>query len=136
MKTVYIKRLDLFKDLDMVLCNNISQADPAFMEDNMHIYYGECESCEGEDCEGCEDCGEDGRYEMEPYQMFLIDGSEYNLERLKDFGITIGYSELLGVHVLPIYDYGTGWSHFSYRKEVEDGYELCRNETFESQTVY
>lgn len=47
MKKIYIKRNDLFKDLNLLLCNNIVQADPEFIENNFEIFYSDCEECHG-----------------------------------------------------------------------------------------
>jgi hypothetical protein len=43
MKTVYIKRNDLFRDINMVLFNNIHEADESFIEDNYHLYQAEAD---------------------------------------------------------------------------------------------
>lgn len=140
MKKVYIERNKLFKNIPMILCNNISKVDESFIEDNMHLYEIECEKCQGagDDKDGvkCDDCYGDGRFDLEPYQEFIIAVNEWDIERLKSYGVEVGYSEALEVHVLPIYDYGTSWSAFSYSKEVEDDYELSFDETLERSTVY
>jgi len=47
MKKVYIRRNDLFKNLQMVLCNNITKVDEGFFEDNMELFQSECEECNG-----------------------------------------------------------------------------------------
>jgi len=60
----------------------------------------------------------------------------WDIERLKEYGVEVGYSNALDVHVLPIYDYGTSWSMFSYSKEVADDYELASDETLVLNTVY
>jgi hypothetical protein len=62
--------------------------------------------------------------------------NEWEIERLKSYGVEVGYSEALNVYVIPIYDYGTSWSAFSYSKEVEDDYELFFDETLTRSTVY
>lgn len=142
-KTVYITRNELFKEIDMVLCNNISKADESFIDDNMHLYQRECTECEGTGeimtpmgTERCEECNGDGQHNLEVYQEFICDPSDWKIAQLKEYGVNLGYSELLDVHVLPIYDFGTGWSAFSYSKEVPENYELDHNETLTRQTVY
>ena len=59
--------------------------------------YGECPECS-----------------CEPYQWYAIAVSEYDVKFLnKNFDLDIFYSEILGIHILPIYHYGTSWSHVS-----------------------
>jgi len=139
MKTVYIERNNLFKNIPMVLCNNIATVDESFVEDNFDLYYYDCEDCEGtgeKDGKTCEDCHGDGRFDSDPYQMFIVGINDWDIERLKEYGVEVGYSNALDVHVLPIYDYGTSWSMFSYSKEVADDYELASDETLERSTHY
>ena len=139
MKTVYIKRNDLFKSIDMLLCNNITSADESFIEDNYQLFYSDCDTCNGEgekDSKTCDDCMGDGRHESEPYQYFLCRLDDWEKERLNSYGVEVGYSEKLDLHVLPIYDYGTSWSMFSYSKEVPNDYELSFDETLTRSTSY
>jgi len=139
MKTIYITRNDLFKNVSMILCNNITTVDTSFIEDNLEIFYFECEECKGtgeKDNKKCEECYGEGRHETEPYQFFLTSISEYTKEYLQSFGVDVGYSNLLDLEVIPIYDYGTSWTCFSYSKEAEDGYTLGYNETLTRSTVY
>lgn len=140
MKTVYITRNELFNPISMILCNNIEKVDESFIGDNMHLYQIECKACLGsgniEEDKTCEDCGGSGYHELEAYQTFIINTDEAYIERMRSYGVRIGYSEALELYVLAIYDFGTGWSAFSYSKQVEDGYELGYNETTERKTVY
>lgn len=142
MKKIYIKRNDLFKDLNLLLCNNIVQADPEFIENNFEIFYSDCEECHGsgykdeKEEEQCDECCGEGRHDLEPYQYYLCHANDLDREYLASFGVELGYSELLDIYVLPIYDFGTSWSMFSYSKEVEDDYTLGYNETEERTTVY
>lgn len=139
MKTVYIKRNDLFKNIALLLCNNITTIDENFIENNYDLFSYPCETCNGngeKDGEKCPDCYGDGQHESEPYQYFLTSLSEWDQERLKAYNVPFGYSELLDLHVLPIYDYGTSWDAFSYSKEVEDDYTLSYNETLTRNTCY
>lgn len=140
MKTVHIKRNDLFKGIDMVLFNNILEADDSFIEDNFEMFSTECEVCEGtgenKEKGKCEECYGEGKFDAEPYQYFAISISDWQIKRLKSYGVNIGYSEKLDLYILPIYDFGTTWDAFSYSKEVEDGYTLSFDETLQRQTPY
>ncbi len=140
MKTVYIERNNLFKDFQMIMLNNINEIDENFVEDNMDLFEIECEECKGtgnlEEDKQCDNCGGGGYHDLEPYQSFIIDADEYDLKRLEEFGVRVGYSEKLDKHILNIYDFGTSWSAFSYSKEVPDDYELGRDETLSRTTVY
>lgn len=139
MKKVYIKRNSLFKGMDMILCNNIIQADENFIEDNYSLFFVDCEECKGKGEvkeKTCEECGGEGQNETNPYQYFIINPDSYQLERLKEYGVEVGYSNLLDVHVLPIYDFGTSWSLFSYSKEVDNDYQLANDETLKRETCY
>ena len=173
MKTVYIKRNDLFKPLDMVLCNEITKVDDSFIEDNYEMFTYEVDDSEVDEkisdlsqidwtreeykpfditdkmtpkeieehlkddfFESVRDDIEGETDLIEPYQYFIVDGQDYDIERLKEFNITLGYSNALEVHVLPIYDFGTSWSAFSHSKEVSDDYVLGNDESFTNLTNY
>lgn len=140
MKKVYIERNKLFKNIPMILMNNINEIDENFVEDNFELYFTECEECAGsgekKDGAKCEECSGEGRFECEMYQSFLVAVDEWEIERLKSYGVDLGYSNKLEKYILPIYDYGTSWSAFSYSKEVEDDYTLSFDETLERTTVY
>ena len=48
----------------------------------------------------------------EPYQWYAIGISEFDCEFLnKYFDLDIFYSDILGIYILPVYHYGTSWSH-------------------------
>lgn len=50
----------------------------------------------------------------EPYQWYAIAVDEYDVQFLnKYFGLDIFYSDILGLHILPVYHYGTAWTHVS-----------------------
>lgn len=123
----------------MLLCNKITEADPSFIDDNFELFYMDCEGCAGsgeKEDQKCEECGGEGRHDTEPYQYYLVSANEWDIERLKSYGVELGYSELLDLHVLPIYDYGTSWDMFSYSKEVPEDYELYFDETLTRSTHY
>lgn len=139
MKKVYIKRNDLFKSFQMLLCNEITNADESFIEDNWDLFSTPCEECEGhgeKDGKTCEECGGEGSHDLEVYQYFLCNLDDWEKKRLTSYGVRFGYSEKLGLNVLPIYDFGTSWSMFSYSKDVADDYELSHDETLTRSTVY
>ena len=139
MKTIYIKRNDLFKNISMLLCNNITSADTGFYDNNMDLISETCETCAGngeKDGAKCEDCAGEGQNDLEPYQYFLSSMSEYTKEYLQSYGVRIGYSDLLDLEIIAIYDYGTSWDAFSYSKDVEDTYTLGYNETLTRSTIY
>jgi len=140
MKKVYIERNKLFKPIQMILLNNIHEIDENFIEDNMDLFYSECEDCKGtgniEGDKTCDNCGGNGEFDNEYYQYFITDAEDYEVERLKSYGVNIGYSEKLEHHIICIGDFGTSWSAFSYSKEVPDDYELSFDETLERTTVY
>jgi len=151
-KTVYITRNALFRDFSMILCNNITEADESFIDDNMELFYAECEVCNGTgevpteasgnpntdtmEYKQCEECYGEGRHALEAYQYFIINANEYELLRLREYGVRVGHSKLLDLDIMPIYDWGTGWSAFSYRKEVDADYQLSHDETLKRNTVY
>lgn len=123
----------------MVLCNNITDVDNYLYQDNIHLIEDECELCEGSgevSDEECEHCSGEGSHSLEPYQYFICNLRPWEKENLESWGVRVGYSEELDVDVIAIYDFGTGWSHFSYSKEVEDDYLLAYNETEKRTTVY
>lgn len=138
-KTVYITRNALFRDFSMIMCNNITEADESFIDDNMELFYDDCEKCNGtgeKDDKLCDECFGEGRHTLEAYQYFIINANEYELSRLKEYGVRVGHSKLLGLDIMPIYDFGTCWSAFSYSKEVDADYKLSHDETLKRETVY
>lgn len=139
MKKVYITRNNLFKNIPMILCNKITEIDPGFIEDNFDLFETPCEDCEGTgEVKGdtCDGCYGEGRFDSEVYQYFISSMNEWTKANLQSFGVEVGYSNLLDTEIIPIYDFGTSWSCFSYSKEVPDGYQLAHNETLERTTVY
>ena len=149
-KSVYITRNQLFKNLNLLMCNNINQIDPDFIDYNIELFFKECDQCEGtgemrlekdingiiDKSEKCDECYGEGQHNLEPYQYFLCDPTELTIKDLKEYGVELGYSELLNLHVLPIYDFGTGWSAFSYSKKVPEDYILAQDETLTRTTPY
>lgn len=170
MKKVYIKRNDLFKNIDMVLFNNITEVDEEFIENNMNLFFTptndedineEIERLSQIDWKNEEYkpydieetmTSEEIRahlqnhrdyietdlddHECQPYQYFACHLDDWQKERLTSYGVDFGYSEACGLDIIPIYDFGTSWSAFSYSKEVDDDYQLEHDETLERNTVY
>lgn len=153
-KKVYITRNALFKNIPMILCNNILQIDESFYEDNTELFQTECEECGGSgevkkedetkeetensdfEYETCDECCGQGSHDNEFYQYFIASCDKYDSERLKEYGVHIGYSEKLDNYIICIGDFGTGWSAFSYSKEVPEDYTLAHDETETRTTVY
>jgi hypothetical protein len=138
-KTVYITRNKLFKNISMILLNNITEIDEYFIENNFELFYTDCKNCEGtgeKDGLPCEECYGEGRFDNEFYQYFITNADEYDCERLKKFGVDIGYSEKLNNYIICIGDFGTSWSAFSYSKEESEDYELRPDETLNRETIY
>lgn len=139
MKKVYIERNKLFKRISLLLCNEITKADEKFIEDNIELFYYECDNCKGsgkKEGKPCDECMGEGRHECEPYQYYLCSLDDWEKERLTSYGVLFGYSQLLELDVLPIYDFGTSWDAFSYSKEAADDYELSFDETLTKTTPY
>jgi hypothetical protein len=68
----------------------------------------ESHTCEPEDDENHDE------YECshEPYQWYAIGIGEYDQKFLNEyFELDIFYSDVLGIYILPVYHFGTAWSH-------------------------
>jgi hypothetical protein len=54
--------------------------------------------------------GEEPYCECEPYQWYIIDRNDSDIEYLnQEYDLDIFYSETLGLHILPVYHFGTSW---------------------------
>ena len=96
---------DLAKRYDMILCNNILNID----EEAIHNWLEVAETETDEDGEPIE--------ASEPYQWFIIGLSEWEYKNLTEtYELDIFYSEKLDNYILPIYHYGTRWSHITLGK--------------------
>jgi len=123
----------------MILLNNITEIDENFIEYNFELFYTECKTCEGQgekDGEKCGECYGEGGFNNEYYQYFITNAEEYEVERLKSYGVAVGYSEKLEHYIVCIGDFGTSWSAFSYSKKVPEDYQLSHDETLSRSTVY
>lgn len=139
-KTVFIERNKLFKPIAMILLNNITEIDESFIEDNYELFSTECETCKStgniEEDKLCDDCGGSGSFDNEFYQYYITDASEYDVKRLKSYGVHVGYSERLEKYIICIGDWGTSWDAFSYSKEMPEDYQLDFDETLTRTNVY
>ena len=126
---------DFANDWDLVLFNNcvnlVSQDDTSYFEgvimewmDSHNCEYANAR-CEIEDLADSEDAedikrrddliaeyGESPECSCEPMQWYAIACGDSDAEFLNEtYNIDIFYSEILGLHILPVYHFGTGWSH-------------------------
>jgi len=95
---------------DLVLFN---EAPNLVHRDNNSYFEGVLnEWLESHDCPANHE--EDEECTCEPYQWYAISVSEFDAEYLnKYFSLDIFYSEILRIYLLPVYHYGTAWSHVS-----------------------
>lgn len=77
---------------DLVLCNNITEIDFSVYD---NIRY--------EDLEDDED--------LEIYQYYLCDLTEYERKTLIEYGIILSYSDMLDLDVLCVEHWGTSWDY-------------------------
>lgn len=114
---------------DLVLfneCVNINGDD----DNNVYMQWYENHTCDAQDAQShveychetdCKECrllkqeyGDCPECSCEPSQWYAIAVSEFDCEYLnKYFNLDIFYSDTLGIHILPVYHYGTAWSHVS-----------------------
>lgn len=97
-----------YDDENLLLCNNITDADP-YLWDNLENgdYYDD-----------------ENDYYIDIYQYYLIDYS--TAERLKEFtDEIIFYSDLLDLYVLGVSHFGTSWAYIltdiKLKKDDENG---------------
>ena len=68
--------------------------------------------------------GECPECSCEPYQWYAIAISEYDQKFLNEnFNLDIFYSDILGLYILPVYHYGTSWSHVSLSMNKTASYD-------------
>lgn len=91
----------------LILCNNIVEKDLSVYDNMRFSNYDE----------------EDDTY-TDIYQWFLTDCSESDVEYLEEhFGLLFSYSDLLGLYILCVDHYGTGWDYVSCDTDLE--YAAC-----------
>ena len=87
----YRRLIDKYID-DLVLCNNIMNIDNTVFDNMVNIEI------------------EDDEYD-EIYQYYLCNLSEFERNKLIEYGVSLSYSELLDCDVLLVTHYGTSWDY-------------------------
>jgi hypothetical protein len=94
---------------DLVLfneCVNLVHRDDKGNEEGVIYEWMESHTCDKE--------SEDDDCQCETFQWYAIEVSEWTCEWLnKSFNLDIFYSDILGIHILPVYHYGTSWDNVS-----------------------
>lgn len=86
---------------DLVYCGNIEKIDDGIY-DNMNV-------------EECEDI----------YQYYLCNLSDFEKEKLEEYGIILSYSNVLDLDVLCVDHYGTSWDYVMTDIEWSENLEEC-----------
>jgi hypothetical protein len=78
------------------------------------------EDCEEENCKQCaqyiNDYGEYPECQCEPMQWYAIAAGEFDAEHLNEtYDLDIFYSDFLGIYILPVYHFGTSWTHVNLK---------------------
>lgn len=131
----YKRVVDKFIGNNMVLCNNIIYVDDEMLsnrecgfDDYDELYKNKLEELKEENKEELEngeisteeleeqarDYTEEEQYNLEFYQYFIIDISDWDLEYLKKCGqktLQICYSAILDCYVLCVGHWGTSWDY-------------------------
>ena len=142
----YKRVVDKFIGNNMVLCNNIVNVDEDLLwnrecgfDDYDELYKNKLEELKEENKEELEngeisieeleeqarDYVEEEQDNLEFYQYFIIDISNWDLEYLKECGqktLQICYSDKLDCYVLCVGHFGTGWDYVGsdFKLEVID----------------
>lgn len=101
---------DFANSYDLVLFNNCTNL---VSHDNTSFFEGvTLEWLESHDCPANHEDGEE--CSCEPYQWYAIGVSDSDKDFLNEyFGLDIFWSDILQLHILPVYHFGTAWSHVS-----------------------
>lgn len=108
---------------DLVLFNNCTDLvhrDNKSYDEGVLYEWLESHTCEPDEDEDLEEheCA------CEPFQWYAIAVSEYDVEFLnKNFNLDIFFSDVLGIYILPVYHYGTAWSHVSLSMNMNNDSE-------------
>ena len=87
---------------DLVLCNNIENLEPyEELYDNM----------------------QNGYEDMEIYQYYVCNLTEFEKEKLLEYGIILSYSNVLDVDVLCVDHFGTSWDYVMTDVKWTDNYD-------------
>ena len=87
---------------DLVLCNNIENLEPyEELYDNM----------------------QNGYEDIEIYQYYVCNLTEFEKEKLLEYGIILSYSNVLDVDVLCVDHFGTSWDYVMTDVKWTDNYD-------------
>lgn len=87
---------------DLVLCNNIENLEPyEELWDNM----------------------QNGYEDIEIYQYYICNLTEFEKEKLLEYGIILSYSNVLDVDVLCVDHFGTSWDYVMTDVKWTDNYD-------------
>ncbi len=104
-KVSYNRIIDRYVD-NLVLCNNIEKIDNSIWENIQGIDFNKEE-------------------EIEIYQYYLCNLSNFERELLEEYGIILSYSDLLDVDVLCVEHYDTSWDYVMTNVEWTENYKEC-----------
>lgn len=101
----YRRLIDRYID-DLVLCNNIVNIDNTVFENMENI-----------------DVDDDD--EIEIYQYYLCNLSEFERKKLIEYGVSLSYSELLDCDVLLVTHWGTSWDYVMTNVKWSENLKEC-----------
>lgn len=94
---------DFAQNYSMVLFNNcVNLGDSEVLQE-----WAESHTCEPDEPDECR---------CEPMQWYAMAINELDMEHLnKEYNLDIFYSEVLQLYILPVYHYGTSWTHVNIK---------------------
>jgi hypothetical protein len=104
---------DFAQCYNLVLFNNAPNlTSPEGDEEGVYVEWLESHACNYEE-EGLECC------QCEVLQWYAIAISDDEMEWLnKNFELDIFYSDILGIHILPVYHWGTAWEGVTLTNKI------------------
>ena len=63
--------------------------------------------------------------DLEIYQYYLCNLSNYEVEQLKEYGIILSYSDMLDLDILCVEHWGTSWDYVMTDVEWSENLEEC-----------
>lgn len=115
---------DFAKNYDLVLFNQcVNLGDGEVLQEWIENHTCEAqealhhlEECKKKECKECEEIkneyGECPECSCEPFQWYAIAAGEWDVEHLNEnYNLDIFYSDFLGIYILPVYHFGTSWTH-------------------------
>ena len=113
-RTNYSVAVNWFNN-DFILCNEIETIDPSIF-DNAHFGFSYYTDEDGNEYQSESDYEGEGLLEehcREIYQYYLTNCTESDVEYLEQFfpDLLFTYSDLLGLYVLCVDHWGTGWDY-------------------------